>query len=487
MNIKKMLSMYSSKEELGPKKIAQGKILREKRKALRRNWNVNSMRANKRARMNRAIQGVVRKKNKLKKYKNRLGLEEQILILRDMRPSVLMDSLYPERMKKNGWKRLLDRDLKDKGQEINLENFSFLADPQETILNIRKIARAEALAPGAKLNFMDNYCLDVCPFMLLVECWGEILPIFEGGRMDFPMQKVLASVGINEAMGIGLNGVNNFNDVWSFPLTRRREEGSTRSKQPYLDAQTREIATDRFCSALDAWLSRPEIGLELNRQGNGWVKDLLGEVLENAERHSDGTREDGSWSVSGFMARRQRQNTAEWDYHAHIGIVSIGDTFSESLERASPSQKTKIQNYVTNMRSKKAPQSDETLRTLAALQDGVTCYASADEDGRGGYGLMEMLDMVCILGGTESANLRPKVTIISGGSCIKLSHPYVRGIRPEGTKDPREQWFNMGNTSTEPPDEQFVFDVEPGLPGTIISIGFVLDPAYFNRVVFAGA
>lgn len=88
MNIKKMLSMYSSKEELGPKKIAQGKILREKRKALRRNWNVNSMRANKRARMNRAIQGVVRKKNKLKKYKNRLGLEEQILILRDMRPSV---------------------------------------------------------------------------------------------------------------------------------------------------------------------------------------------------------------------------------------------------------------------------------------------------------------------------------------------------------------------------------------------------------------
>jgi len=482
-----MLTMYSSKEEHDPKKLAQEKVLRADRKALRKNWNVNSLSANSKARVNRAIQGIVRKKNKLKIYKKRLDIEEQILILRDMRPSVLMDRLYPERTKKNGWKRLLDRDLEDKDQEINLENFSFLADPQETITNLRKIARAEALAPGTKLNFMDSYCLDVCPFMLLVECWDEILPIFEGGRMDFPMQKVLASVGIHEAMGIGLNGVNNFNDVWSFPLTRRREEGSTKSKQPYLDAQTREIATDRFCSALDAWLSRPEIGLELNRVGNGWVKGLLGEVLENAERHSDGNREDGSWSVSGFMARRKRRNTNEWDYHAHIGIVSIGDTFSESLERASTSQKEKINNYVSEMKKKKAPQSDETLRTLAALQDGVTCYASADEDGRGGYGLMEMLDMVCILGGTESANLRPKVTIISGGSCIKLSYPYIRGMRTEGTKDPREQWFNKANTAAEPPDEQFVFDVDPGLPGTIISIGFVLDPAYFNRVVFAGA
>lgn len=314
-----------------------------------------------------------------------------------------------------------------------------------------------------------------------------MLPIFEGGRMEIPMQKVLSAVGIQEAMGIGLNGVEEYSNIWAFPLYRRRKQGRTMSRQPYLDAQTREFASDRFCDALNQWLARPEIGLYFNTMGRGWVKDLIGELLENAERHSDGERRDGTWGISGFMARRQDEDSGQWIYRAHIGIVSLGDTFSESLERAHPDQLSDINSYVTNMRHKGSPQSDETLRTLAALQDGVTCFREADEDGRGGFGLMEMLDLVCMLGGTDISEHQPKVTIVSGSSCIRLFGPYIRGERTEGSNDPRVQWCNSENSSTELPSEAHVFDLKPGIPGTTISIGLTLDPNYLQEIMKVGA
>lgn len=466
--------------------LVQRKSAQDKRRTIAKAWNVSAKKGAAKGAVRRALEHVVRKNKRYNQKRHDLTDADRLLLLRDMRPSVVLNGLFPERAKPGFWKRLRARDPSTAGAEIDLQDFSFLKNPRATLEALRQIAEAEATCLGAKINFKDEYCVDVAPFMILVECWKEMLPVFEGGEMSLPMQKVLAAIGIRYALGVGFKGLSDFDDVWAFPLSRRRKAGSTDSESPFVDVPTRDHATDRFVEAVDEWLGRPEIELELSESGREKLMNLLGEVLENAERHSDGYRRDGSWSVSGFLAKR---NGAEGGpvYKASIGIVSIGDTFSQSLGRAHPSQQKEIANYIAAMRKAGAKQSDDTLRTLAALQDGVTCVEEAEAADRGGFGLMDILDFVSALGQTDDPKHAPQVTILSGSSCIQLRGPYNRGTRVGGEQSsPRVQWFNEQNSAALPPDPEHVFDLDAKLPGTAISIGFSLDPDVLRRI-FDGA
>ncbi len=464
--------------------LVKRKSAQAKRDALKRAWNIQGKSAPAKKRLKRAIEKIVRKDKTYNPKRSGLSPADRVLLLREKRPSRVLDGLYPQRKQAHHWQKLRNRDPRTAGTEIDLQDFSFLRSPQATLHSLRKIAEAESRALGARINFKDEFCLDVAPFMLLVECWKEMLPVFEGGEMNLPMQKVLAAVGVQYALGVGFKGLSDFNDVWAFPLTRRRKAGATDSKSPYVDVPTRDYATDRFVEAVDEWLGRPEIELELSDSGREKLMNLLGEVLENAERHSDGHRRDGSWSVSGFLAKRS-SDTGEPVYRASIGILSIGDTFSQSLARAHADQKKEIAGYIADMKLKGAPQSEETLRTLAALQDGVTCVEEAENADRGGYGLMDILDFVSALGRTVDDKHAPQVTIISGSSCIQLKGVYNRGHNG-GEDGPRVQWFNNQNSAKMPPDPEYVFDLDAWLPGTAISVGFYLDPEVL-RSSFDGA
>ena len=460
--------------------------LREVRRRLRKDWNVYGQTGKQRAATQRAITELTRKHKTYEGQDRPQGREDIVKRLRDIRSSQLMDSLFPERNQPGVWKRLNERLSSGRTvpQEIDLNQFSFLDEPVKTMQGLRTIAEAEARQHSAKINFNDEFCMDVVPFMLLVECWQELLPIFQGGAMDHPMQKVLAAIGVEYALGISLQGVDDFDNVWAFPLNRRRRAGETRSRKPYIDVPTRDIAADRFCDAIDEWLRRPEIGLQLTKKGLGWIKQLLGELLENAERHSDGVRHDGSWAVSGFLARRELDGRDA--FVAQLGIVSLGDTFTESLARALPEQKDGISRYIAGMRNLGCPQSDEALTTLAALQDGVTCFAEADKDNRGGMGLMDMLDLVNMLGTAWNPEHKSCVTIISGSACIKLSGQYIRGKVHDEDAGTRVQWFNSENSAKIPPDPNHVFDLPHRLPGTAISIRFTLEPKALKAVVNNG-
>ncbi|NTG29969.1 hypothetical protein G6L08_22740 [Agrobacterium rhizogenes] len=465
--------------------VVQKKAAKEQRSALSKMWNVKGKKGQQKRGVKRAVENVVRKDKTYNPQKGELDTQHMVFLLRDIRPSKVLDGLFPERNLPKYWQRLRSRDPATAGTAINLQNFSFLKDPRATLNSLKEIARAEARSLGARINFKDEYCLDVAPFMILVECWKEMIPVFEGGEMDLPMQKVLAAIGVQYALGVGFQGLSNFNDVWAFPLTRRRRAGRTDTASPFVDVPTRDYATDRFVGAVDEWLGRPEIELGLSDSGREKLMNLLGEVLENAERHSDGHRRDGSWSVSGFLAKRS-DNDGGPVYRASIGIVSIGDTFSESLLRAHPDQKRDINDYIIRMRAAGAQQSDDTLRTLAALQDGVTCIKEADEAGRGGFGLMDILDFVSALGQTTDVKHAPQITIISGASCIQLKGPYNRGYMSGDKTSPRVQWFNNENSAKMPPDPNHVFDLDAKLPGTAISIGFSLDPDVLRRVFNVG-
>ena len=110
--------------------------------------------------------------------------------MRKFRPSKLLSGFYPDRDKSNTWIRVSERDPW-KVAVLDLSSFSLLSNPHGVLDGLEAVAVAEANVLKAQINFKDQRCVDVVPFMLLVECWGEMLPIFEGGEMDIPMQKVL--------------------------------------------------------------------------------------------------------------------------------------------------------------------------------------------------------------------------------------------------------------------------------------------------------
>lgn len=458
--------------------ILHKKMAKERRR-IEKDWQVSGLERVARTGFKRRAKDIVRRRYKSKQSFQETSLEQRVLLLRTKRPSILLDFLYPQRNHKNGWLEMPRRDP-TRETVIKLRDFSLLENPKGTMDGLRRIAEAEATVLEAKIDFEDTYCLDVTPFMLLMECWGQMLPVFEGGKMERPMQKVLVALGIPQAMGISVNAVTDFDNVWAFPLCRRRGAGSTKSKAPFTDVQTREIANDEFCISLDEWLN--EVGMELTDKGVSWIKNILGELLENAERHSDGDRMDGTWSVSGCMVRREDQATGEWKLQVYIGIANLGDTFSQTLDRAGQEVQQKLAAYVKDMRKIGAVQSDETLRTLAALQDTVTCVADADEADRGGYGLQEMIELVNALGGTQDSQRKPRITIVSGSSCIQLRDPYIRGQRVGGEHEPRLLWCNEENSRHRAPDQGYVYDLDTVLPGTAISIGFSLDEDYYSRI-----
>jgi hypothetical protein len=208
--------------------------------------------------------------------------------------------------------------------------------------------------------------------------------------------------------------------------------------------------------------------------------NIIGELLDNAERHSDPETKDGSWSVAAFMTRRQEdgRNT----HRCYMAFLSEGASIAESLRTAAPSVRKDIDEFCD--RHARAGQSRETLATLIALQDTITRDAVATGQGRGGVGFQDVLEFVTTLGGTNVPENAPRVTIVSGKSCVRLRAPHIVGRRT-GADQPRVLWCNTSNTAGEPPDANFVFDLEDRFAGTIVGLSFVIDRDFLEAAIDA--
>lgn len=397
------------------------------------------------------------------------------------RPSPILERLVSNRRER--WSPILKRPERRSVPALSLKQFSFLDDPQGTLRALRKIGEMECDLSAAALHFDDDFCLDAGAYLVLAEIWPQMAHIFTGGRMRRPVQKVLDAIGVSRHNKMALPALlddeeyllnGKHADVWAFPLQRRRPALSSTSQDVHIEPQTREKATDRFCATVDDWLGVPEIDRELTTAGKGWIGAIIGELLCNAERHSRADSVDGDWSVTAFMVKRTEEGADV--FRCHMAFLSVGRSFAESLGDAASDIRRYLDRYVA--RHWQAPQSPDTLATLFALQDTVTCDPEASNIRSGGTGLMDVLDLVTILGGTSRPGREPRVTIISGKSCIQLRPPYIRGVRRDSDTAPRVMWCNEENIQEVPPDASIAFDLEEHFAGTVVSVAFTLDPVY---------
>lgn len=461
----KTLSLHDPEDEL---RIA----MRQVRAALRRGPGKGGKTAAEKLNRPRFAQAQTQKKFRRARNFSRGRLPKKVLLGR-YRSSPILDVLIENRARR--WVRVLNRQTRRDKAEVRLEDFSFLHEPEATLASIRRVGEAELREASAFLHFDDDYCLDIGAFIVLAEIWSEMMPIFDGGRMMPPLQKVIRAVGLQHRLGMKLRAATDEIDVWAYPLQRRRPANTSASPKMQLEPQHRERVADGLCDAINKWLNHPQIDQELTTQGRVWITTIVGELLDNAERHSQPQTKDGDWSIAAFMARRMENGEAV--FRCHLGFLSVGATMAESLKTAAPRVKAQLSRYCA--KHSDCGRSTETLSTLFALQDGITRDADAEAGGRGGYGLQEVLELVSILGHSDKPGRQPKVTILSGSSCIRLMQPYLNGQKMAGPESPRVLWCNPSNSSDVAPDRAYVFDLSERLAGTVISVAFTLDPDYY--------
>lgn len=400
------------------------------------------------------------------------------LLMRDRIPSPLLDALDPGRSGR--WKKILSRRYRKEYRRIKLKNFNFLEDPVGTILAFRDLSIVDCEEVNAHIDFEDDECQDIGSFLVFAEVWRQLSPIYRGGRMAPPVQKVLDAVGLRKEMGIGLLGLTGRDGIWPFEIRRRRTRGTTQSPTALLGPQQREQLNDALIGLIDEWLgvasdNAPNVpeGVEwgLTQDGKSNIANMVGEILDNAERHSV-VGGDGDWTMAAFMMKAPGETSA---MRCHLAFLSVGRSIAETIATAPASMRAYCDGYARG--HAKCGRSRETLITIVALQDGVTSSHSAHDGNRGGTGLQDTLEFIGGLAGAPDPNADVAVTIVSGKSCIRLRHPILVGRR-DG-KNRRVQWCNAANDPQYPPDADVAFDLPAHFAGTLVSVAFTLDPGLF--------
>lgn len=477
----------SAREHLHAGELLAREAMRQQRRKMRRQFRGYGGTAREKAGRNRYIRDRSRKF--LKAYREAVHRDPRFQIdvsLMDakFRPCPILDTLVPGR--EATWKTTLQRRASGPMPAVDLSNFSFLDDPASVLQGLKEIADVECTSISARLNFKDLHCQDAGAYLVLAEVWPQLARVFVGGEMQGQLQKVLSATGVSEHNNMLMpatieakaSGQPAHAGIRAYPLQRRRPANSSTSQTQHLDSQAREKAADRFSNWINECLG--ESGeMELTIEGKAQIAAILGEALCNAERHSEPNSDDGGWSITAFMEKLEDED-GKSAYQCSVAFLSVGQSISESLSTAAEDVRDLLNKYLAN--HWQCGRSPESLATVLALQDTITCDPVARAERSGGTGLQDILDFVSIIGAAAEPERSPRVTIVSGRSCIRLREPYIRGCRQGGqSTKPRLLWFNEENSMEQPPDSDYVFDLPDRLAGTLVTISFRIDHAFLAR------
>lgn len=412
------------------------------------------------------------------KGRRRRTSKNLIALLFKPSPAIVRDGIYPEFTK--DWIPMRRRMSHKVKKELDFKNFSFAKNPFGTMELLHSLAEACTKYPDLNVNFVDTVCDDVTPYIVLSHLSRSLPPIISGGKISHEVSEVVDAVAMRSALRIGTIGrkykaLNSL--VSAFRLVDRDSPSQFADEQHLLKPQLKEKVADRFCDTLNTWLRKHELELTPNAEGS-FVR-AIGEALDNAERHGSANEPsaEGDWSIAGFS--KLIESDGKLLLRCSVGIVSVGATISDSLHSAADEVKSKIDGYV-NLHSPFFQDVDisECLRTVMALQDGITRVEKATIGRRGGVGFMELVEIFNELGANALPDMSSNLTIISGKACVKVTHPFNRGIIDANGL--RKLWFNDGNDDNAKPCSEHVMSLPIAFPGVILSACFTIDPDYLR-------
>ena len=400
-----------------------------------------------------------------------------------MKQSILLGGLVPDRARR--WRPISKRLRTRESTSVEAEDFCFLPNPVGTLRVLAEIASAETRYLSASIDFVDKHCKDIGPWLVLSAMRADMAPMFSGGRISNSMSKVISAVGLQGRLRFELEPTpDGHADVWAFPLRARRPAGTSTSESQHLDPQAAEKVGGDLCQAISAWLGEC-VGQSLTTEGRRCDKKIVGESLDNAERHSRREYEnDGDWMITGFMARREGPNGPL--FRCQLAFLSVGASISETVQDAPKSTLDEMEQYVSMHQGANPNHSyaEQHLQTIFALQDTVTRDHKAAGEGRGGTGFRDIICLFGDLAGSDATESDARISVVSGRTCLHIDHKHSDKARPM----PGQRfniWLNEANDELQPPETHAVKELENDFCGTLISMGFTLDPDYLERTVNA--
>lgn len=367
---------------------------------------------------------------------------------------------------------------REKSQAVELKDFSIIDRPIETLAALRTIADLDLEGNPYYVDFLDEKCLDIAPYLLFGLMRQELQTgLCKGGKIEHELQQIISSLNMSRFLKMRYPKPFEPQVIQPFPMIQQSQRLRTAGDHKH-EKTRKEDAASRFAVALDGWLQA--VNYELSDEGEDNVRALLGEILDNT-RHAIKTDENGGdsdWCIAGFLVARKRADGSD-QWACHLALISLGRAIYETLHEASFSQpelKRRIEDYCDMHQGVSRVYGRNELITVMSLADRVSCQPP-DAQTNAGCGMSTFISLINFIGNSPRTDELPNFTIISGESCLQIKYPFNNMFqhRDDAANLTHFQLFNAEQDAALPPSESHVYKLPLKFPGTVIAVRFFLD------------
>jgi len=282
---------------------------------------------------------------------------------------------------------------------------------------------------------------------------------------DPDLKRYLKAVGIIKNLGIRHEYLDP-REEGKLEIFRMRNKKLAWSRSAG-SADYKDKAVKDFVDHVDKCLSHRS--KRLSKYGIKSLTDFTGEVLDNAEEHTD----LDDWTIVGYLDSAKPEQICE------IAIFNFGNTYADTFKELDKNDYAykAIEKYIEVHRKSGLFSSgwkEEDLLTVVALQESISSKNRSSEDTRGS-GTITLLEFFQRIHQECNTKEKPciEMCILSGSTFIMFDGTYKLELDKSGRKIIA---FNRENSLEKTPDKKYVRNLDKFFfPGTIISIRFPLN------------
>jgi hypothetical protein len=216
--------------------------------------------------------------------------------------------------------------------------------------------------------------------------------------------------------------------------------------------------------------------VELTPDGLGYLTQLIGEVIDNAEQHSI----LGEWYVLGYMLQGAT-NTGE----CHITIMNYGITIDGSMK--SVTVRRDIKSIINAFKKRHFRQfnsryAEGQFWTVLAMQEGMSCQNISKEQEIRGTGTIRMIEFIDFISNRTVESGGCDVILMSNDTMLRFDGKYQLQNTRFMKGDSLTIAFNPTNSLHLKPDPEYVVKMPLSFPGTLLSMRFRLDEEQLSKI-----
>lgn len=372
-------------------------------------------------------------------------------------------------------RQLDEKKQKEQSKKLKLKvpsNFSMIENCDNTLELIEQLVLGAS--KKTKEIYLDQFqCsnIDLCAETVVSVLFKDIAKYYNAklsGRYprDERLSHIVRASGVTKILEVSKD---NPYDMIIYPLTQGHKQISSAK-----ESTKKEIEATKLIAHLDQCMN--SCGWQLQKKGKEYLYKIIGEILDNAEIHS----QKSSWWISAYM-QSLKDNVGE----CHLVFLNFGESIYESMQNLDAGNPVRLRIEQLAQKHKKrgvfhTKFDESTLWTLYSLQEGVSRFsASGDCTNDRGQGLSDLVEFFQKIG--KSVDRDPVMALISGDTYIQFDNDYKMNIKEIDGKQRRQIAFNEQNDLEQAPDEKKVRKLKHHFPGTIYSFKFYVDDCYLTK------